>query len=380
MRIAVPKEILPGERRVALVPESVARLQKSGFEVVVERGAGLAAGFVDQAYEAAGARLVRSAEEALAGAEVVLKVNAPSLADPDETALYGHGQALVALLDPLRNPKLVERLAERGVTAFSLDAIPRITRAQSMDVLSSQATVAGYRAVLIAAARHGKFFPMMMTAAGSIPPAKVFVLGAGVAGLQAIATARRLGAVVEAFDVRLAAREQVESLGGRFVHVDLGESGEGQGGYAKELSEETHRREQELLHEHVKASDVVITTAQVPGKPAPRLVTEAMVRAMQPGSIVVDVAASTGGNCELTKPDEEVEVGGVTVLGPTNLPATMPYHASQMYSRNVAAFLSLIARKDGLAPDFDDEIVKSSCVTHEGKVVFPPLQPAAAKA
>lgn len=376
MKLAVLKETLLGERRVAIVPETAGRLVKAGWQVAVEKGAGQDAGFPDELYEKAGAQVVGSAQEAVAGADVVVRIQRPS---QEEEKLLPKGVIFIALLDPLRNPEQVKRLAEAGVTAFSMDAIPRITRAQSMDVLSSQATVAGYKAVLLAAARLGKFFPMMMTAAGNIAPAKVFVLGAGVAGLQAIATARRLGALVEAFDVRAAAKEQVESLGAKFVHVDLGESGEGAGGYAKELSEEAHRREQQLIHDHVKTADVVITTAQVPGKPAPRLITSDMVKDMQPGSIIVDLAASTGGNCELTKPDETVEVGGVTILGPTNLSATLPYHASQMYSRNIHAFIELLVKDGEVKLNFDDEIVKSCCITHEGQVVFAPLQAAAAK-
>ncbi|MDI3269468.1 MAG: Re/Si-specific NAD(P)(+) transhydrogenase subunit alpha [Bacillota bacterium] len=376
MKLAVLKETANGERRVAIVPETAGRLVKAGWHVAVEKEAGLEAGFPDELYVKAGAQVVGSAKEAIEGSDLVLKIQRPS---EQEEKLLPKGAILVALLDPLRNPEQAKRLAEAGITSFSMDAIPRITRAQSMDVLSSQATVAGYKAVLLAAAQLGKFFPMMMTAAGNIAPARVFVLGAGVAGLQAIATARRLGALVEGFDVRAAAKEQVESLGAKFIHVELGESGEGTGGYAKELSEEAHRKEQELIHDHVKTADVVITTAQVPGKPAPRLITADMVKDMQPGSIIVDLAASTGGNCELTKADEVVEVGGVTILGPSNLSATLPYHASQMYSRNIQAFIELLVKDGEVKLNFDDEIVKSCCITHEGQVVYGALQPAAAK-
>jgi NAD(P) transhydrogenase subunit alpha len=363
MRIGVPKERAPGERRVALVPDTAARLSKAGNEVIVERGAGEAAAFPDRAYEEAGASVVDDAF----GAELVATVQKPGT---DELARLREGAVLVGFLQPLLDPQLARTLAERRVISFSMDAIPRITRAQPMDALSSQATVAGYKAVLIAAGTIPKFLPMLTTAAGTIAPAKAFVIGAGVAGLQAIATARRLGAVVEAFDTRPVVKEQVQSLGARFLEIELGETGEGAGGYAKELSEEAHRREVELLAKAVKENDIVITTAAIPGKRAPTLLTEDMVRAMRPGSVIVDLAAETGGNCELTEAGQTIVRHAVTIVGTTNLPSTMPYHASQMYSRNVASLLALLLAKDGrFAPNWDDEIVKGTVITRDGEIV-----------
>ena len=361
MRVGVPKETAPGERRVALVPDTVRRLAETGAEVAVERGAGDAASFPDAAYADAGAALVDAAWEA----DLVCKVQKPS---PDEIARLRGGGALVALLQPLVNADVVRALADRGVTGFSMDAIPRITRAQPMDALSSQATVAGYKAVLVAAASLPKFFPMLTTAAGTIAPARVLVLGAGVAGLQAIATARRLGAVVSAFDVRPAVKEQVESLGATFLELDV-EGAEGVGGYAVALSEDQHQREQELMARHVAEADVVVSTALIPGKPAPLLVTEDAVRAMRAGSVVVDLAAEMGGNCALTEPGRTVVRENVTIVGETNMPSTMPLHASQMYSRNVASFLALLVRDGEVSLDFDDEIVRDTCVTHDGRVL-----------
>src|SRR5437870_3430587 len=334
MRIGVVRETAPGERRVALVPETVGRLAKSGNEVIVERGAGEASSFPDRMYTEAGGTIGDAWD-----AELVLKVAKPS---DEELARLRQGAVLIAFLSPLSNHDLVRELGRRRVTALSMDAIPRITRAQPMDALSSQATVAGYKAVLLAAAALPRFFPMLTTAAGTIAPAKAFIIGAGVAGLQAIATARRLGAVVEAFDTRPVVKEQVQSLGAKFLEVDLGETGEGTGGYAKELSEEAHRKEVELLAKAVKENDIVITTAAIPGRPAPKLITADMVRSMRPGSVIVDLAAETGGNCELTRPGEVSVVDGVRIDGTTNLPSTMPYHASQMYSRNVASPLGLM--------------------------------------
>ncbi len=368
MKIGVPRETAPGERRVALVPDSARRLAGDSADVVVERGAGQAAGFPDEAYAEAGARLVERAA-VYTEADLVAKVQRPS---DEELASLRDGQALVAFLQPLSNPDLARALAERGVTSFSMDSIPRITRAQPMDALSSQATVAGYKAVLIAAATAGKFFPMLTTAAGTIAPARVLVLGAGVAGLQAIATARRLGAVVSAYDVRPVVKEQVESLGASFLELDV-EGAEGVGGYAVALSEDEHEREQELLALHVAESDVVITTALVPGREAPLLVTEDAVRRMQPGSVVVDLAAEAGGNCALTEPGQTVVREGVTIVGELNLPSTMPLHASQMYSRNVMAFLGLLVRDGDLVLDFDDEIVRETCVAHDGRVLKEPV-------
>lgn len=362
MKIGVPRETAPGERRVALVPETVQRLVKGGNEVVVERGAGTEAAFIDSAYEQAGARIVDDAYDA----DLVVKVQKPTA---DEIGKLRKGSMLIAFLQPLIEPKLAQTLAERGVVALSMDAIPRITRAQPMDALSSQATVAGYKAVLLAAAQLPRFFPMLTTAAGTIAPAKAFVIGAGVAGLQAIATARRLGAVVQAFDTRPVVKEQVESLGAKFLEVDLGESGAGAGGYAKELSEEAHKREVDMLAKAVRENDIVITTAAIPGRKAPVLITADMVPAMRPGSVIVDLAAETGGNCELTEAGKTVEKHGVTIIGMLNLPSTMPYHSSQMYSRNIASLLALLL-KDGKATlDMNDEVVKGTVITQDGQVV-----------
>ena len=364
MRIGVPKETGPGERRVALVPDGVRTFADKGVEVLVERGAGEQAGFPDAGYEEAGARLV-SADELYAEADLVAKIAKPSAAEVERLR---DGQALVSFLQPLVETELAQALAARGVTSFSMTAIPRITRAQPMDALSSQATVSGYKAVLLAAATVGKFFPMLTTAAGTIRPAKVLVLGAGVAGLQAIATARRLGAVVSAYDVRPAVKEQVESLGASFLELDV-EGAEGVGGYAVALSDDEHEREQELLALHAGESDAVVTTALIPGRPAPLLLTEGAVAAMAPGSVIVDLAAEMGGNCALTEPGETVVRDGVTIIGETNLPSSMPFHASQMYSRNVSSFLGLLVREGELVFDFEDEIVRETCVTHDRKVL-----------
>jgi NAD(P) transhydrogenase subunit alpha len=367
MKVGVPKETASGERRVALVPDSTKRLVEAGVEVAVEIGAGTEAGFLDGAYEGTGAKLV---PDAFAGAHVVAKVQMPS---DDEVAKLGEGQVLVAFLQPLVNGDLVRALAERRVTAFSMDSIPRITRAQPMDALSSQSTVSGYKGTLIAADHLPKFMPMLTTAAGTIPPARVLVLGAGVAGLQAIATSRRLGAVVSAFDVRPAVKEQVESLGASFLELDV-EGAEGQGGYAVALSEDQHEREVELIGRHVAESDAVITTALIPGRPAPILITAEAARGMKPGSVIVDLAAEAGGNCELTKPGETVVENGVKVVGELNLPSSMPLHASQMYSRNVWTFLNhLLGGGSELTLDFEDEITRETCVAHDGKVLKEPM-------
>jgi NAD(P) transhydrogenase subunit alpha len=357
VRIGVPRELEPGERRVALVPDAVARLGPAGFDVVVESGAGTAASFPDQAYADAGAEVSDSVWDA----DAVVKVRKPT---PDEVERLRSGQVLVGFLEPLTDSAGVERLAARGVHAFAMESIPRITRAQPMDALSSQATVSGYKSVLIAADRLPRFFPMLMTAAGTVAPAKVLVLGAGVAGLQAIATARRLGAVVAGFDVRPVVREQVESLGATFL--DLGVSGEETaGGYARELSEEEQRRQQAGLEERIPEYDVVITTALVPGRAAPRLIPGTAVAKMRPGSVIVDLAAEAGGNCELTQPGEVVERDGVTVVGLMNLPSTMPFHASQLYARNVSSLLQHLAPEGELALDWNDEITAGACVTRE---------------
>jgi NAD(P) transhydrogenase subunit alpha len=360
MRIGVPRETAPGERRVALVPEVVGKLVPAGFEVLVQRGAGEAASFPDAAYEEAGARLV----DDWADAEAVVKVQKPS---EEEANRLREGQVLVGFLQPLTDPEGIERLAQRGVIAFAMESIPRITRAQTMDALSSQATVSGYKATLLAADRLPKFFPMLMTAAGTVAPAKVLVLGAGVAGLQAVATARRLGAVVTGFDVRPVVREQIESLGANWL--DLGVIGEETaGGYAAELTEEQQRQQQEELEARMPEFDVVITTALIPGRSAPKLIPASAVAAMRPGSVVVDLAAEAGGNCELTEPGEEVVRDGVTIVGLTNLPSTMPFHASQLYARNVFALLHHLAPEGALALDWEDEITAGACVTRKQEV------------
>jgi NAD(P) transhydrogenase subunit alpha len=365
VKVGTPKETALDERRVALVPDSATRLAAAALEVNVESGAGSAASITDEAYQQAGAKIVKGANTLMGEADAVLKVQAPSAA---EVELIKKGAVLISFLQPATQGDIVRALAKRGVTAFSLELVPRISRAQSMDALSSQASAAGYKAVLMAAGRLGKFFPMMMTAAGTIPPARVLVMGAGVAGLQAIATARRLGAVVSAYDVRPAVKEEVESLGATFIELAL-ETQEGEGGYAKEQSEEFLRKQRELIGEHVAKSDVVITTAAVPGRRAPLLVTAEMVKGMRPGSVIVDLAADTGGNVELTKAGADVEVGGVTIIGTRNVPSTMPLHASQLYARNVANLLLHLVRDGAIVLDFDDEITKGSCVTHDGEIV-----------
>jgi NAD(P) transhydrogenase subunit alpha len=364
MRVAVPREIVPGERRVALVPKSVAPLTGAGHEVLVETDAGAAAAFPDEAYTAAGATVVASAKELYGKAEVVLKVRRPETA---EVAMLNEGAILVAFVDPVRSLEVISALQQRRVSTFAMEFMPRITRAQDMDALSAMSTVAGYHATLMAAVRLPRFFPLLMTAAGTITPARVLVLGAGVAGLQAIATAKRLGAVVEAFDIRPAVRDQVESLGATFVEVDLGgEQTETAGGYATQLAAEHEEREREVIAKHVKDADVVITTALIPNKPAPRLITRDMVLAMKPGSVVVDLAAESGGNCEATVPGEEVTAGGALIAGPLNVPSNMPAHASQLYSHNVMRFALTLLKEGGL--DFEDQIVADTCVTHQGEL------------
>jgi len=367
MKIAVPKEIAPGERRVALTPDAAGALVKSGLGIVVERGAGEGAFHADAAFEAAGARIAPDATALLADADVVVKVQKPGI---DEVDRLREGTVLIAFLQALTSPELVERLATRRITSFGMEGIPRISRAQKMDALSSQANIAGYKAVLIAAESLAKFFPMLMTAAGTIFAARVLVIGAGVAGLQAIATARRLGAQVWGYDVRPVVKEQVESLGAKFLEFDLVvKDAEDKGGYAKALSADAARRQQEMLGEKTKEFDVVVTTALVPGRPAPRLVTKETVTGMRPGSVIVDLAAEAGGNCELTEPDKTIVTHGVTIHGPTNLPATMPVHASQLYARNVSELLRELVKDGKLALDFEDEVVKGACVTHGGAIV-----------
>ncbi|HYV56988.1 MAG TPA: Re/Si-specific NAD(P)(+) transhydrogenase subunit alpha [Candidatus Nitrosopolaris sp.] len=367
LKIAVPKEIAPGERRVALTPDAAGPLVKGGVQVLVESGAGTGAFHADAAFERAGAHIVPEVGSLYGQADVVLKVQKPSLS---EVAQLREGAVLVSFLQALTSPELVGALAARRITSFGMEGIPRISRAQKMDALSSQANIAGYKAVLIAAASLAKFFPMLMTAAGTVFAARTLVIGAGVAGLQAIATARRLGAQVWGYDVRPVVKEQVESLGAKFLEFDLGVAdAEDRGGYAKALSADAARRQQEMLGEKTKEFDVVITTALVPGRPAPRLVTKETVAGMQAGSVIVDLAAEAGGNCELTEPDREVVRHGVIIHGPTNLPATMPVHASQLYARNVTELLHEFVKNGALAVDLADEIVKGACVTHGGEVV-----------
>jgi NAD(P) transhydrogenase subunit alpha len=368
--VGVPREIEPGERRVAVVPEAIGSLASERVEIVVETGAGARAGFSDADYEKAGARISGDAASVLA-ADVVLKVQPPAQR-PDaghEVDALRSGGVLIGFLKPLDLPELAARLARRGVTAFALELLPRITRAQSMDALSAMSNIAGYRAVLLAAAALPRVVPMMVTAAGTISPSRALVIGAGVAGLQAIATARRLGAVVEAYDTRPAVKEQVESLGARFVELDL-ETGDAQdaGGYARAQSEEFYHRQRELLGKRVAASDVVITTALVPGKRAPVLIDEDAVRRMRPGSVIVDLAAEKGGNCACTEPGREVVVHGVTLIGPTNLPAEVPSDASRMYSRNVVTFLKHLAPEGALVLDLADEITRGALLSHEGRI------------
>ncbi|PZR59669.1 MAG: Re/Si-specific NAD(P)(+) transhydrogenase subunit alpha [Candidatus Meridianibacter frigidus] len=368
MIVAVAREAA-GENRVALVPETVARLIKSGVIVRVERDAGIGASFPDQFYESAGAQIAPTKAALLKDADALVKLGRPS---DEELGALSKGAAVIGFLSPLGAPQYVERLSKHGVTALSMDAIPRITRAQSMDALSSQSNIAGYKAVLLAASALPKFFPMLTTAAGTIPPAKVLILGAGVAGLQAIATARRLGAVVSAYDTRAAVKEQVQSLGATFLEIDLGADAEGAGGYAKELSAEQIETQRRFMVEHIGASDVVITTALVPGRPAPRLITAEAVRAMRPGSVIVDLAAEAGGNCELTQPARTAVVEDVTIIGVTNLAGSMPYHASQLYSRNVFTLLQHLIKDGKLNFDFADEITKGTAITHGGEVTHEP--------
>src|SRR5580765_4661783 len=367
MRIVVLRETTPGERRVALTPDAAAALVKTGLEVLVEAGAGEGAFHADAAYDKAGAKIVRDGGALWREADVVVKVQKPTL---DEADQLRSGATLVSFLQALTSPELVERLAARQITSFGMEGIPRISRAQKMDALSSQANIAGYKAVLIAAESLPKFFLMLMTAAGTVFAARVLVIGAGVAGLQAIATARRLGAQVWGYDVRPVVKEQVESLGAKFLQFDLGVSdAEDTGGYAKALSADAARRQQEMLGEKTKDFDVVVTTALVPGRTAPRLVTKETVAGMRPGSVIVDLAAEAGGNCELTEPDRVVVKHGVTIHGPTNLPATVPVHASQLYARNVTELLGELVKDRALKLDFEDEIVKGACVTHAGAIV-----------
>jgi NAD(P) transhydrogenase subunit alpha len=363
MKIGVPSEQFPGERRVALVPASIAPLKKAGFDVLIERGAGERAGFPDAAYVEKGAQIVAGPSEVFA-ADVVAQVRVGDL------PLARQSQVVIGLSDPLGAPEAAREIAARGVTGFALELIPRITRAQSMDVLSSMATISGYKAVLLAANTLPRMFPLLTTAAGTITPAHVFIVGVGVAGLQAIATARKLGAVVEAYDVRPAVKEQVQSVGAKFVELPLETAqAEDKGGYAKAQDESFYQRQREMMARVVAANDVVITTAVVPGKKAPILITADMVRGMAPGSVVVDLAAERGGNCELTQADQVVVEKGVTILGPTNLPSTVPYHASQMYAKNVTTFLLHLTKDGAVNVDTNDEITRETLVTRGGDVV-----------
>ena len=371
MKVGVPRERAEGEHRVALVPESVKKLVASGVAVVVEQGAGEGSFASDDQYREAGATIADA--DAALGADIVLKVAKPTL---EEIAKLPPGAMLITTLQPLTNHDLVRALAERKATSLSMDAIPRVTRAQPMDSLSSQSNIAGYKAVLNAAAALPRFFPMLTTAAGTVTPARVFVIGAGVAGLQAIATARRLGAVVEAFDTRPVVKEQVQSLGAKFIEIDLGQSGEGSGGYARELTPEEQQKQRELMAERVAAADVVITTALVPGRRAPVLITADAVRSMRPGSVVIDLAAEMGGNCELTKPGEVNVVNGVRIDGTLNLASSVAAHASQLYSRNVSALLGLVLKDGKIDLDMNDEITKGTVITQDGEVVHAPTKSA----
>jgi H+-translocating NAD(P) transhydrogenase subunit alpha len=365
LSIGVLKETLPGERRVAITPKVIDVLTKAGAEVLIETGAGLDSGFPDRDYTAKGAKIASSAAAVADAAQILLTVRVP-----EPAGLVKKGQIVIGLADPLSDPQLAAQYAQAGATLFSLELVPRITRAQSMDVLSSMASIAGYKAVLLAASALPRLFPMMSTAAGTVPPARVLIIGAGVAGLQAIATARRLGAVVSGYDVRAAVKEQIQSLGAKFVSITIGASGEGQGGYARALTDEEIRSQREQMAAVLKEQDVVITTAAVPGRKAPILVTREMVHVMSRGSVIVDLAAERGGNVEVTKPGETIVENGVTVIGPINLPATVPNHSSQMYGRNIVTFLKNMMTKEGaLNIDLNDEITRDSLVVRDGEIV-----------
>jgi NAD(P) transhydrogenase subunit alpha len=373
MIVGVVKESFPNEARVAMIPALVPQLAKAGIEVIIESGAGDAAGFLDTEYSAKGAKVVPGRAEVFKTADLVAQVRALG-ANPDagtaDLELLREGQAVVGVCEPLTEHESTKKLADKGVTLFSMEMMPRITRAQSMDILSSMATIAGYKAVLLAANELPKMFPMMMTAAGTLAPARVFVVGAGVAGLQAIASAKKLGAIVEAYDVRPAVKEQVESLGGKFVELELEtDTAEDAGGYAKELGEDFYRKQREMMNKVIAGSDVVITTAAIPGKKAPILVTTEMVEGMHSGSVVIDLAAERGGNCELTKAGETVVHKGVKIIGPVNIPTTIPFHASQMYAKNIATFLLHLVDEGNLKIDTEDEITEGTLITHGGKVV-----------
>jgi H+-translocating NAD(P) transhydrogenase subunit alpha len=365
MKIAVIKENSPGEQRVALIPDLVSRLVKQGLEIWLEAGAGEKSFWSDEAYTTAGAQIGTHTEDLWHQADVVVKVGVPT---PVEISKMRSGATLISFLNPLGNPELVAQLAQQGVTTFAMELIPRSSRAQSLDALSSQASIAGYKAVLLAAAALPKYFPMLTTAAGTIAPAKVFIIGAGVAGLQAIATARRLGAIVEAFDVRPAVKEEVQSLGAKFVEVPLDEDTVGDNGYAKEISQSAQAKTQQTISQHVTAADVVITTAHVPGKTAPLLITAEMVSQMRPGSVIVDLAAEYGGNCAYTELGKSIDRHQVTIIGTLNLPATVPVHASQLYAKNITNLLQYLVKDGEMKLDFTDDIISSTCVTHAGEI------------
>lgn len=373
MKISVPKERYADETRVALIPESVARLVRTGVKVQVEQDAGIRASFSNEEYEKAGAEIIDSPERLFTDSDMMAKIRPPAENDAlgrHEIDALREGSSLITFLQPLNNPDLIRRLQQHNITSFSMEFIPRISRAQSMDALSSMSTVAGYKAVLLAASALHKFLPMLMTAAGTIAPSRVLIIGAGVAGLQAIATARRLGANVEAYDTRPVVKEQVESLGAKFIELKLETADtEDAGGYAKAQSEEFYAKQQELMQDHAQKADVVITTALIPGKKAPILIPEETVKQMRPGSVIMDLAAEMGGNCALTERGKDVVQHGVTIMGPVNLPAMMPYHASQMYSRNMTAVLLHLIQEQELQLDFEDEITRSTCATHQGQMI-----------
>ena len=366
MKIAVLKETIAGENRVAIIPDSLKRLKKKGIELLVESGAGAAAGFADSEYEKLGATIESSREKLIAAANAVIKVLPPTIKEAEELQ---PDKILISIIQPLIRHDLVNKLLEKRVTSFGLDIIPRTTLAQSMDILSSMSTIAGYKSVLLAADTINKFFPMLMTAAGTVAPARVMVLGAGVAGLMACATAKRLGAVVEATDVRPEVKDQVKSVGAKFLEVTSDESGAGEGGYAKEMSDDYKKRQAEMIAKHIAKADVVIPTALIPGRQAPILITEEHVKSMKPGSVIVDIAAEMGGNCALTEKGEDVIKHGITIIGNTNLPSTMAFHASQMFSKNIERFLFHLTDENGFKMDMEDEITAGSLVTKGGEVI-----------
>jgi NAD(P) transhydrogenase subunit alpha len=367
IRVAVPKETLPGENRVALIPEVVRKLAKLDVEILLESGAGVSSHYPDDEYDAA--RIVTDTDTLYREADVVLAVQPPSA---DTLGKLREGSIYIGLLLPFQRLEHIKGLKDRNITSFAMELVPRISRAQSMDVLSSQAAVAGYKAVLLAANLSGKFFPMLTTAAGTIRPAKVVIIGAGVAGLQAIATARRLGAIVEGYDVRAATKEQVESLGARFIDIDV--AAEGTGGYARELTEEEKQQQQAVLAEHIAAADVVITTAALPGRPSPKIIPASMVTGMKPGSVIIDLAAEGGGNCELTQAGEQIDHNGVTIYGPLDVPGMLAVHASEMYAKNLLNFLTPMIQDGQLAPDWDDEVIADSALTHAGEIRHAPTR------